>query len=102
MYLLKRSTKFTVINVKDIERPVHLIPKFGSDVGNSVEVKRRLDQAQESLRLNDIFNTNSLGNSDGEDNQSEVSTQPVLDSMAYYSEFWLNNWIDANMYKRIY
>jgi len=102
MYLLKRSTKFTVINVKDIERPVHLIPKFGSDVGNSVEVKRRLDQAQESLRLNDIFNTNGLGNSDGEDNQSEASTQPVLDSMAYYSEFWLNNWIDANMYKRIY
>jgi hypothetical protein len=78
MYLLKRSTKFAAINVKDIERPVHLILKFGSDVGNSVDVKRHLDQAQESMRRNDIFNTDGVGDSDGEDNQSEVSTQSVL------------------------
>ena len=91
-----------MINVKDIERPVHLIPKFGSDVGNSVDVKRHLDQTQESMQRNDIFNIDDVGDSDDEDNQLEVSTQSALDSMTFYSQFWLNNWIDSNMYKRIY
>ena len=42
LYLVGRTTKYTVISVKDIERPVHLIPKFGSQVGTTTKVKREL------------------------------------------------------------
>ena len=45
LYLVGRTTKYTVISVKDIERPVHLIPKFGSQVGTTTKVKQELGHA---------------------------------------------------------
>ena len=68
----------------------------------SVDVKRHLDEALASMRLNRIHSAVGVGDSNGENDQLGVSTQPVLDSMVFYDQFWLNNWIDPNMYKRIY
>lgn len=83
MYLLERSKKYAVINVKDIERPVHLIPKFGLEVGKSVKVKQELDDALTCMRLDRVVNRNedgdSDGDSDGEDDSAANFNLPVLD-----------------------
>ena len=49
MYLVVRSTKYSVIDVKNIERPMHLIPNFGTVIGTSVKAKNELDQTLEDM-----------------------------------------------------
>ena len=41
--LLRRTKKFVVIDIEDIERGVHLIPKFGHQVGATEGIKRSID-----------------------------------------------------------
>jgi sulfur transfer complex TusBCD TusB component (DsrH family) len=43
LYLVGRTKKCSVIDVKDIERGVHLIPKFGAQIGEAVKLQRRLE-----------------------------------------------------------
>ena len=116
LYLVGRTTKYTVISVKDIERPVHLIPKFGSQVGTTTKVKRELGHAWqifENQRQNSTHtkhqseyasNSDALNGSDFQSLADDAGSQsaPVLDAMSYYKEFWLNSWIDDHMYKLIY
>ena len=51
LYHLKRSTKQSVIQVDDIERGVHLIPKFGHQVGATVGKKRLVEQSQRTVTV---------------------------------------------------
>jgi hypothetical protein len=51
LFPLKRSTKCSVIQVDDIERGVHLIPRFGRQVGDTVWKKRLVEQSQRTLIL---------------------------------------------------
>jgi len=51
LYHLKRSTKHSVIPVDDIERGVHLIPKFAHQVGATVGKKRLIEQSQRTITV---------------------------------------------------
>ena len=104
LYLVGRTTKYTVINVKDIERPVHLIPKFGSQIGATTKVKWELGHAWqmfENQRQNSTHNgpneqrseyasnSDALNGSDFQSLADDAGPQsaPVLDAMSYYKEF---------------
>jgi hypothetical protein len=39
LYLIGRTTRFEIIDINAIERTVHLIPKFGSEVGSANKVR---------------------------------------------------------------
>jgi hypothetical protein len=79
-----------VIDIIKIKRPVHLIPKFGSEIGATVEVKRDLDCTLSKRKLVE------------RDVSCSSEKNEVVDAMSHYREFWLNTWIDPDIYKRIY
>ena len=87
LYLVARKTTTAVIDIIKVERPVHLIPKFGSDIGVTAEVKRDLDRVASNRRM--------------AQSNTPLSNKAV-DAMSHYQEFWLNTWIDSDMYKRIF
>ena len=39
LYLVGRTTRFEIIDINAIERTVHLIPKFGSEIGSVIKVR---------------------------------------------------------------
>ena len=91
IYLRKQEE---VIEIKDIERSVHLIPKFGSELGTSFRTLQQLRQLQ-SVRNSKIeVKGNSLGHKEFRSWSDLV--------IEYYSEFWLNTWTDAHIYKTIW
>ena len=92
LYLVAWKTTSMVIDIIKVERPVHLIPKFGSEIGVMVQVKRDLDRSLTSRKV--ALERHGLCAS--EDNFK------AIDAMSHYREFWLNTWIDLDMYKRIY
>jgi len=92
MYLVKRTTKRSVIPVTDIECPVHLMPKFGSQMGEADKAKRAMDQAKEKDRLW-RQSTNYKGT------KTWNQTDFILE---YYNEFWVNVWVARDLYKRIF
>lgn len=92
MYLVKRTSKRSVIPVRDIERPVHLMPKFGSQLGAAAQAKKAMDEAKERDRAW-RHQTNYQGT------KTWNMTDFILE---YYSEFWLNVWSDRHIYKSIY
>jgi hypothetical protein len=92
MYLVKRTTKRSVIPVIDIERPVHLMPKFGSQLDEADKAKRAMDQAKEKDRAW-RHKTNYKGTKTW--NQTDFI-------LGYYNEFWINVWVDPHLYKNIY
>jgi hypothetical protein len=49
-FIYKR-VNFSVIAVTDIEQPVHLMPKFGSQMGRADKAKGAMDQAKENNRI---------------------------------------------------
>jgi len=61
-----------------IERSVYLIPKFGSDIGENVLVKRELDHALMSKNEHTVLT--------GEESKSRLSDL----TMDHHNEFWLN------------
>ena len=86
MFLLSRSPKREVIAATAIERSVHLIPKFGSNIGENVSVKRELDHALMSRNEHAVLT--------GEESKSRLSDL-IMD---HYDEFWLNTWSDPHIY----
>jgi hypothetical protein len=90
MYLLSRSTKREVIAATTIERSVHLIPKFGSDIGQNVLVRRELEHALIKINADAV-----LTGQEAKDRLSDLI-------MAHYHEFWLNTWSDPHIYKFIF
>ena len=94
LYLFGKTKKKEVIEIKDIERSVHLIPKFGSELGTSFRTLQQLRQLQ-SVRNSKIeVKGNSLGHKEFRSWSDLV--------IEYYSEFWLNTWTDAHIYKTIW
>ena len=90
LYLFGKSKKKEIIEVKDIERPVHLIPKFGSNLGMSFRT------LQELRKLQCVRNSKVGPEINGEfKNWSDLL-------MEHYSEFWLNTWMDPHIYKTIW
>jgi hypothetical protein len=90
MFLLSQSPKREVIAATAIEQSVHLIPKFGSNIGENVFVKRELDHALMSRNEHAILT--------GEESKSRLSNL----IMNHYDEFWLNTWSDPHIYKFIF
>jgi len=90
LYLVSRTTRCAVIDIADIERPVHLIPKYGSAVGETYRVKQQLDAVLNGLNKHDNL-------ADGEPKYR--MTEQV---MRHYKEFWLNTWIDHHLYKTVF
>ena len=98
LYLVGRTKKCTVIDVKDIERGVHLIPKFGAQVGETAKLQRKLElqKAQWRLQVN-------IGEMDKREKaRLEVINERDWSALAHYTDFWLNSWIDSHSYKTIY
>ncbi len=90
LYLFGKSKKKEIIEVKDVERPVHLIPKFGSNLGMSFRT------LQELRKLQCVRNSKVGPEINGEfKNWSDLV-------MEHYSEFWLNTWTDPHIYKTIW
>ena len=84
-----------MIDIEDIERGVHLIPKFGHQVGATEGIKRSIDVEQ--MRIRTEAETARVGNGD-----STSTVTSWLDVMPHYEEFWLNIWIDNHLYKTIW
>jgi hypothetical protein len=120
LFHLKRTSKSSVIQVDDIERGVHLIPKFGHQVGATVWKKRLVEQGQRALTLRSPdgdseamqggVNSPGDGNSrlvrdDSGDSGAGSATLKVkhwIDVWPHYDEYWLNTWSDDAIYKLIY
>ena len=96
MYHVRRTTRNGVISIENIERGVHLIPKFGSEVGPTWEMKKRIEKER---RMNEIYTTVE-GHQESEERITSVGAW--LDVVPYYDDFLLNNWIDSHAYKTIY
>ena len=98
LYLVGRTKKCTVIEVKDIERGVHLIPKFGAQVGETAKLQRKLELEKAQWRLQ--INTTVMDKR--EKARLDVINERNWSSLAHYTDFWLNSWIDSHSYKTIY
>jgi hypothetical protein len=117
--------------VDDIVRGVHLIPRFGRQVGDTVWKKRLVEQSQRTLILSWSRNPEILDDRNSDSN-SEVLDNPFgggewtlatvdlesgdangkshaslkvkhwIDVWPHYDEYWLNTWSDDAIYKMIY
>jgi hypothetical protein len=82
MFSVRRTSQKAVINISDIERGVHLIPKYGREIGSTTALMWKL---QYEMR-----------------NQETGSIPKAPFANAQFEEFWLNSWIDNHMYSKIY
>jgi hypothetical protein len=92
LFLLKRTSRCSVILISDIERPVHLVPKFGNQLDRAAMAKQAMDKAREADKA--MRNAKQLKGT-----KTWNATDFILN---YYSEFWLNVWVDRHGYKTIY
>jgi hypothetical protein len=105
LYLVGRTTRYSVIPIHTIERPVHLIPKFGSELDSTTSIYRQIQKNLDEFKW---FQTeNSLSKKeDGEINRSDSSPQRIcdkpLDALAFYTDFNLNSWVDRHGYENIF
>src|SRR5579859_7162170 len=88
LYPLARSKRREIISVALIERPVHLIPKFGNQIGETYKVKLELERKLEVIN-------SKRGTQEGTQRLSDLV-------MSHYSDFWLNTFLDVHLYKTIY
>jgi hypothetical protein len=126
LFPLRRTTKRSVIQVDDIERGVHLIPRFGRQVGDTVWKKRLVEQSQRTLilpRSRSPETSGSDSNSEGRENPlgggmdstssgangagseshgASLKVKHWIDVWPHYDEYWLNTWSDNAIYKLIY
>ena len=98
LYLVGRTKRCTVIEVKDIQRGVHLIPKFGAQVGETAKLQRKLELKKAQWRL--AIDTSDIDKR--EKARLDVINERAWSSLAHYTDFWLNSWIDSHSYKTIY
>jgi len=98
LYLVGRTKKCSVIDVKDIERGVHLIPKFGAQIGETVKLQRQLEMEKRKWQLR--VHTTPVDK--WERARLEVVNERSWSSLTHYTDFWLNSWIDHHAYKTIY
>jgi hypothetical protein len=108
MYVVSRSKSCLIVPINQIYRPVHLIPKFGSQIGATAHVYREIQSNLDRFKV--VLADEQLHNSmkkTGDNSTASSSSLPrrfeaPLDSLAYSKEFYLNCWIDKDMYENIY
>ena len=93
MYLLRRTLRFDVIDVARIERGVHLIPKFGNELGSTAKVREARDRDQGVLDAEYRY---------AKANGAKGAKKLKADEYDYFDEWWLNIWIDNHMYNTIF
>jgi hypothetical protein len=98
LYLVSRTTKASVIAVEDIERGVHLVPKFGANVGEAIKLKCKFQEANVMWKIQ--MQTASIDIR--ERYRLEVLNERAWSSLSHYSEFWLNSFVDLHAYKNIF
>jgi hypothetical protein len=99
LYLIGRTKKCSVIDVNDIMRGVHLIPKFGAQIGEAVKLQRRLEMEKKKWQL--MVHTSTQMDK-WERARLEVINERSWSPLTHYTDFWLNSWIDHHSYKIIY
>ena len=82
MYMIRRTHQTAVIHIGDIERSVHLIPKYGRQIGATTKLIRKLQYTLQDPVTEEILK--------------------APNAIAEFEEFWLNSWIDNHMYNQIY
>ena len=102
LYLVSRTTKRSVIEVTDIERLVHLIPKFGNEVGSTESVNKELESARKKYEWEQQQASNRRTKRADEEAERAIMKLPIMDALSYYKEFWLNSWIDPHLYNTIF
>jgi hypothetical protein len=95
-----------VIDVKDIERGVHLIPKFGHQIGQTAKMKRVMEESRTTIALmtsdqDDELDANANARST-HGNMITVSRSTWLDVMPHYEDLFSNDWIDNHIYKSVW
>jgi len=95
--MVSHSKRFGIVEVKDIERPIHLIPKFGGDFGATVKAKREIDKAGDRLQLLEAEGSSGIQQQAGMN-----SPECAVDPLWYYNEFYVNCWLDSYTYKNIF
>ena len=99
---MSRTTKRSVIEVTDIERLVHLIPKFGNEVGSTESVNKELESARKKYEWEQQQASNRRTKRADEEAERATMKLPIMDALSYYKEFWLNSWIDPHLYNTIF
>jgi len=96
LYMVSHSKRFGIVEVKDIERPIHLISKFGGNFRATVKAKRKMDKA------GDRFQLLEAEGSSGIQQAGMNSPKCAVDPLWYYNEFYVNCWLDPYTYKNIF
>ena len=102
MYHVRRTTRVAVIDVKDIERGVHLIPKFGQQVGNTVKVKRKVEERRTTITFIGSDRDDLADSSSELTPEVSVTTNRWLDVLPHYNDFFVNVWTDNHIYKSVW
>jgi hypothetical protein len=82
MYAARKTEKLEVIPVSKIERSIHLIPRYGSNIGDTLNLKKRV-----------------------QDESCDLITGKVtkyIDALSLYKDFWVNSWSDNHIYNLIW
>ena len=89
MYHLHRTTRVAVIEVKDIERGVHLIPKFGQQIGQTVKVKKAVEEKRITITFIECDRAEADRADDyaGSTIQVSISTNSWLNVIPHYEDF---------------
>jgi hypothetical protein len=96
LFLLKRTSRFQVIPVTTIEREVHLIPRFGNEIGAALRINKKLERKLSDNRALAEKCGKNIGVNEGLSlNKSDL----IMD---HYEQFWLNSWLDPHIYKNIH
>jgi hypothetical protein len=95
LYLVRKTSRFQVVPVTDIESDVHLIPKFGNRIRVAVTVNKTIKQRlSENHTLAERLGGDKVVNQGRSLNKSDL----IMD---HYKQFWLNSWLDSHIYKNI-
>jgi hypothetical protein len=105
MFHVHRTKRLRVIEVNDIERGVHLIPKFGRVIGETTKIRQIIEEKRTTITWEEANRAGAAAvdaNHDIGGSKAVVSTNTWLDALSYYDDFWLNVWVDNHIYKLIY
>ena len=94
LYLIDRIIRFEIIDINAIERTVHLIPKFGSEIGSAIKVRQEIEAMKTNWKLRQLT---------GEilDEAEQIVQARRRSTLSFYNDFWLNSWIDRDLYRKI-
>jgi hypothetical protein len=95
LYLIDRIIRFEIIDINTIEYTIHLISKFGSEIGSVIKVREEIETLKAKWKLRQLI---------GEilDEAEQIVEARRRSTLSFYNDFWLNSWIDRDLYKKIF